>query len=289
MNWNGIRNRFSTFALAACVAAFALEGLSDVKYTHVRNATGKIEYAGATFLVDPMLAEKGRYEGFQGAFNPSVRNPKVELPMTVEELMRGVEAIIVTHTHLDHWDEVAQKVIDKGIPVFAQDEKDAADIRNQGFKDVRVMQPSATFKGVTLTHVEGSHGTLEHYDNPDLAAVLGESMGFLLSAPGEKTVYFMGDTVWTQRVSKTIRNFKPAVLVMNTGYAKTLFYNASIIMGIEDVARATRLAPEAKIVTVHMDAINHCTVSRENMRAFVGKAKLGNRVFVPEDGEALSL
>ncbi len=274
---------------AAIAELLAVTACGEVKYTHVRNATGRIEYAGATFLVDPMLAEKGRYEGFQGAFNPSVRNPMTELPMSVDDVLNGVDAVIVTHTHLDHWDEVAQKVVDKNIPVFAQDEKDAADIRAQGFRDVRVMNPSAVFKGVTLTHVEGTHGTQAQYDNPDLAPVLGESMGFVLSAQEEKTVYFMGDTVWTPRVTKTLCNFKPDVLVMNTGYAKTLFYNESIIMGTEDVAKAARMAPGAKIVTVHMDAINHCTVSRENMREFVKRAKLADRVCVPDDGATIVL
>lgn len=36
-----------------------------MKITHIRNATLLVEYEGKTFLIDPMLAEKGTYPPFQ--------------------------------------------------------------------------------------------------------------------------------------------------------------------------------------------------------------------------------
>lgn len=56
-----------------------------------------------------MLAEKGRYAGFEGTLNSHLRNPLVELPMKAEDTFKDVDAIILTHTHEDHWDKVAQK------------------------------------------------------------------------------------------------------------------------------------------------------------------------------------
>ena len=235
-----------------------------------------------------MLAEKGRYEGFAGTFNAEVRNPTVELPESKEKIMEGVDAVIVTHTHLDHWDEAAQQFIDKELPFFVQDEADAAAIRKAGFKNVTVLDGSAAFGGVTLTRVEGTHGTQEMYEDPQIAAGLGETMGVVFSAPGEKTVYLLGDTVWTPRVSKTLHAVRPDVLVMNTGYAKLTNYNESIIMGTADVAKAAAFLPEAEIVAVHMDAINHCTVSRKNMRELAKMLKIEDRVHVPEDGETVA-
>ena len=98
----------------------------------------------------------------------------------------------------------------------------------------------------------------------------------------------MGDTIWTARVSKTLHNFKPEILIMNTGYAKTLHFNESIIMGTEDVTKAAQFLPQSKIVAVHMDAINHCTVSRKHMREFVSIMHLTDRVFIPNDGETIN-
>ena len=37
-----------------------------------------------------------------------------------------------------------------------------------------------------------------------------------------------------------------------------------------------------------MDAINHCTVSRKNVRALTKMLKIEDRVHVPEDGETVA-
>lgn len=57
-------------------------------------------------------------------------------------------------------------------------------------------------------------------------------------------------------------------------------------MGKDDVLRAYRGAPNATIVAVHMDAINHMTLSREQL-GFVQQNGIEDRVRVPADGEIL--
>ena len=172
-----------------------------VSYQQLRSATGKVIYNGTTFLIDPMLAEKGRYEGFAGTFNAEVRNPTVELPESKEKIMEGVDAVIVTHTHLDHWDEVAQQFIDKKIPFFVQDEADAAAIRKAGFKNVTVLDGSAEFGGVTLTRVEGTHGTQAMYDDAGRRSCSAKAWAW--SSPRrEKRPYICSATLFGRRASR---------------------------------------------------------------------------------------
>ena len=108
------------------------------------------------------------------------------------------------------------------------------------------------------------------------------------SAVGEKTTYLMGDTIWTARVTKTLHSYQPDIMIMNTGYAKALGFNEGIIMGTADVAKAAEFMPNSKLVAVHMDAINHCTVSRKNMRDFIHMMNLEKQVYVPNDGETVN-
>ncbi len=49
-----------------------------MKIQQIRNATLLIEYAGTRLLVDPFLAEKGTYPGFEGTANSHLFNPLVE-------------------------------------------------------------------------------------------------------------------------------------------------------------------------------------------------------------------
>ena len=272
------------FALIATTVATTAH--AEISYQHIRNATAKIEMAGSTFLVDPYLAPKGSYAGFEGTINSQKRNPLIDMKEPVEKVLEGVDAVIVTHTHADHWDEYAQKVLPKTLPIFVQNAGDARIIRSQGFKDVRVVGKNTKFNKVKLSKTGGQHGTDQMYAIPQLAELAGEAMGVVMQADGEKTLYIVGDTIWNEEVDFALNRYKPEVIVMNTGYAQLQGFSDSIIMGKADVAKARQAAPKADIITVHMDAVNHTAVTSDEMRKFVKENKL-NKVAVPREGEVL--
>ena len=272
------------FALIATTVATTAN--AEISYQHIRNATAKIEMAGSTFLVDPYLAPKGSYAGFEGTINSQKRNPLIDMKEPVEKVLEGVDAVIVTHTHADHWDEYAQKVLPKTLPIFVQNAGDARIIRSQGFKDVRVLGKNTEFNQVKLSKTGGQHGTDQMYAIPQLAELAGEAMGVVMQADGEKTLYIVGDTIWNEEVDFALNRYKPEVIVMNTGYAQLQGFSDSIIMGKADVAKARQVAPNADIITVHMDAVNHASVTSDEMRKFVKENKL-SKVAVPKEGEVL--
>lgn len=258
---------------------------AEVSYQHIRNATGKLSYNDVTFLIDPMLAEKGYYEGFAGTFNSELRNPILELPDTPENILKDVDAVVVTHTHLDHWDDIAVKLIDKTMPIIVQNESDATIIKKQGFKDVRILASSLEFKGVMLNHIEGLHGPELLFADPLYKEAMMNTMGIVFRKNNEKTTFVIGDTIWTGLTDLALKQYTPDLIVMNTGYAKVLDYNEGIIMGTEDVKKMVEKMPNSKIIAVHMDAINHCTVSRKNMRDFVKFHHFDKNVWIPYEGD----
>ncbi|ERF78383.1 MBL fold metallo-hydrolase [Gallibacterium anatis] len=276
---------FTSAMLATIVSANVS---ANINYQHIRNATAKIDIAGTTFLVDPYLAPKGSYAGFEGTVNSEKRNPLIELSMPVNKVLQGVDAVIVTHTHDDHWDKVAQQLLPKSLPIFVQNAGDAKIIRGQGFKDVRVVGKNTTFNKVRLSKTGGQHGTDEMYSVPQLAELAGEAMGVVMQAEGEKTLYLIGDTIWNYEVDHALDTYKPDLVVMNTGYAQLTGFKNSIIMGTADVAKAYKKAPNAQLITVHMDAVNHTTISSDQMRKFVKQEKMTDRVNVPKEGQTLS-
>lgn len=286
----------SLIALSLATASFNLYAKDQVverdtaKVTHIqeiRNATIKVTYADTTFLIDPMFAQKGFYEGFPNTYRSHLRNPMVDLPMKPETILEGVNAIIVTHTHLDHWDDAAQAAIPKDMPVFVQNQQDQKAIQGQGFKDVRVLTQT-TFEGIKLTKTGGQHGTDAMYRIPELKANLGEAMGVVFEAKGHETVYLVGDTIWRAEVDQAIQSFKPDVIVLNTGNALVDGFKESIIIGKEDTYRATQKAPHDKVVAVHMDAINHMSVTRAQLAEYTKAKGIQDKVLIPIDGETLS-
>ena len=69
------------------------------------------------------------------------------------------------------------------------------------------------------------------YDDAGLAALLGESMGVVFAAPDEKTVISARRHCLDAARLEDAPLGQPDVLIMNTGYAKILGFNESIIMG----------------------------------------------------------
>ena len=54
-----------------------------------------------------------------------------------------------------------------------------------------------------------------------------------------------------------------------------------------DVVRVCRAAPQAQVVAVHMEAINHCLLTREELAQQAEAA--GVRLTIPADGETVAL
>ncbi|NLJ63131.1 MAG: MBL fold metallo-hydrolase [Alcaligenaceae bacterium] len=260
---------------------------NTVQFQQIRNATIKLDYDGTTFLVDPMLAAKNAYPGFEGTVNSQIRYPMVDLPISVEEVLKA-DAIILTHLHADHWDDAARNLVPRDMPIFTQDEADAAIVRKDGFTDVRVLtEQGVVFKGTKINKTIGQHGTDAMYKVPALAQLLGKTMGIVFQKPNYKTVYVVGDTIWDKEVEDALTRYKPDAVILNTGYAQlTTFVDDSIIMGKDDVYRAYKFSPNAQIVSVHMDTVNHATLTKAELRRFIEEKHLDKqRALVPNDGQ----
>ncbi|HBE78656.1 MAG TPA: hypothetical protein DDW65_12910, partial [Firmicutes bacterium] len=92
-----------------------------MKIQLLRHATCLISYQGKKILLDPMLSPAGALEAIPHVPNPAY-NPLVELPANINlsDLLANLNAILVTHTHRDHFDNVALEILPKEIPLFCQ-------------------------------------------------------------------------------------------------------------------------------------------------------------------------
>lgn len=207
---------------------------------------------------------------------------KQGLGIPMEDIL-GVDAVIVTHTHPDHWDEAAARLVPKSLPLFAQHEEDAELFRSQGFRDVRVLTEDTAFEGVSLVKVPGQHGS----DQALAVAgqVLGHVCGVVFEQPDEKVLYVAGDTVWNGYVKANLAAHDPDVVVLNAGDAQAPGLG-SIIMDAEDVRKVYDAAPRATLIASHMEAVNHCVLTRAELRALSERTGMTDRLLVPEDDEA---
>ncbi|PTK58292.1 hypothetical protein BUZ61_09955 [Staphylococcus nepalensis] len=250
--------------------------------THIRNATSIIEYADKKFLVDPMLGEKGSFASFPDAPGEELENPLVDLPISLEDIIKDIDAIILTHLHIDHFDETAQKHLPKDIKVFVQDENDAEEIKGVGFKDVEILTEYTTFEGVKLIKTPGEHGRGE------ILEIIGSVCGVIFDHPTEQRLYIAGDTVWYSKIKNVIKHYEPEVIIVNGG-DNQFYEGSSLIMNEYDVYKVAKEAPNSKIIVVHMEAVTHWNLSRNRLKQFVNEKGLEDQVLIPNDGDSYNM
>lgn len=244
----------------------------------IRHATLILEYNGHRLMVDPMLDEAGARPAIENSPNPR-RNPLVPLPMPSAEVLDGVEAVLVTHTHSDHWDATAAGMLAKNLPLFGQVE-DEEKFRAQEFRGIRVVRETVTWNGIEIVRTGGQHG------RGDIGKAMAPVSGFVLRAAGEPTLYIAGDTIWCEDVQRALGDFHPAVVVVNAGAAQFL-EGGPITMSADDVIATCQAAKGARVVAVHMEAINHCLLTRADLAFQLEAARIEVQVAIPDDGNWL--
>ncbi|MCS7460282.1 MBL fold metallo-hydrolase [Paenibacillus doosanensis] len=246
-----------------------------MKLQLIRHATLWLHYAGVTLLIDPMFGHQGANPPIANSANDR-RNPLVPLPFAEAEKLRP-DAVLVTHLHRDHWDEAAAAALPESTPIWCQPGDETA-FAAAGFASITAIAETFSFQGVKVTRTSGRHGTGE------IGQRMGPVSGFVLQAEGEPTLYIAGDTIWCDEVKQALDAYRPEMTVVNAGGARFV-QGDPITMDADDVADLCRYAPYTRVVAVHMDAINHCLVTRADLQAALAAAGWLRQVAIPGDGE----
>ncbi|GAA2826394.1 MBL fold metallo-hydrolase [Kribbella solani] len=246
--------------------------------TLIRHATILLELAGQTFLVDPMLDDARSHDAVEGTSNPT-RWPLVGLPTGAAEVVASATAVLITHTHVDHLDDTAIAFLrDRSVPVFCQP-FDVAELTERGLPDVRPVDEVTHWRGVAIRRTGGQHGTGAQAD------LMGPVSGWLLTHGGQQ-VYVAGDTVWCDEVAAVLDVNQPQVVVVNAGEAR-MVTGDPITMGADDVFATCRYPGRRQVIAVHLEALNHCGLTRAELACDAAAA--GLEVTIPRDGERVSL
>jgi L-ascorbate metabolism protein UlaG (beta-lactamase superfamily) len=147
--------------------------------THVEflgHSTVLLELGGLRLLTDPIL---------RGILGPLVRYGPLPHPASYADL----DAVLVSHLHLDHLDIASLRRIERG-PVLVVP-KGAGDLlRHTHHHEIVELLPGEAIElgGVS---VRATHA--EHPGNRRPGGISGVAMGFILESDGRR-VYFAGDT-----------------------------------------------------------------------------------------------
>ena len=249
--------------------------------TLVRNATLIIEYAGRRLLVDPDFGPKHS----RPSFTDRSKNPMVDLPIDPGEILREIDAVFVSHLHSDHFDDVAQSIIPNDILMLCQPD-DEARITDMGFTNLTAVHESVSWGAATISRTGGRHG------EGAIGQMMGPVSGFVLQAPDEPTLYWAGDTILYDDVRAAVERVNPNVIVTHASGAVWPDDSGKPVLIVMDDAQTInlcRLTPDSVIVAVHMEALDHGTVTRASLRDHARAQNIADdRLIIPADGQTLT-
>ncbi len=261
-----------------------------MKIHHLRNATCIIESNDINILIDPMLGAKNSLPPFSYFRFKRSRNPLVELPVNSDDQLNKVTACLITHSqkfgikalqHTDHLDKSGEDFLrERNIPV-ATLARDAQVLKKYGLNiqaELRFWKAQNFFCAeVIAIPAQHGHSWLRHF--------MANGAGYFIRLPNEPSLYISGDTVFTTAVERVLTELKPEICILAAGTA-TMDVSQPILMTVNEVVEFVRKAP-GKVIANHLEALNHCPTSRNQIRQELQRHGLENKVIIPDDGATI--
>lgn len=250
-----------------------------MKIQSIRNATMRVEYHGHLFVCDPYLADKFTRPSYTG----KSLNPLIDLPMPASDVIAGAEFFLLSHLHSDHFDPAAADLVPKDSLLFCQP-TDVSTLESKGFTRVNPVNDCIEWNGISLRRISGQHGIGPVLDE------MGKASGFIISAPAEPTVFWIGDSLLTDVIRNEIIRLQPDVIITHSSGAVWGKGRGLILTDAAQTIEICQLAPHSKVVAVHMEALDHATVSRADLRDYaLAHAITTEQLLIPVDGETINL
>ena len=252
-----------------------------LKIHHLRNATMVLETEKDVILIDPMLGNQGSMPPFTLFRHKARRNPTVPLPKSAKQILNKVTHCLITHQHPDHIDSKGVGfLIKKNIPVTCS-VKDEKALKKRGLSIVKSLKywEKQQFLGGTIEGIPAKHGY------GFVSKPMGNVIGFYIELSNQKSIYLSSDTIYTASVDKVLKEYKPDINVLACGAAQFDLFK-QLIMNVDDIIKFVKNA-SGKVIANHMESINHCPITRKELKDVLTLNSLIDNVLIPDDGELM--
>jgi L-ascorbate metabolism protein UlaG (beta-lactamase superfamily) len=265
-------------------AAPTTTDLTDGSIFFIGNATVLIRYAGFTVLTDPTFIHmhEETWLGY-GLHTKRLTNPAME----ISELP-PLDLIVLSHFHGDHFDQVAERDLDKAIPIVTTPEAAKA-LAERGFTNT---YPLATWnnmvveKGTSklrITALPARHGP------PVVDMALPDVMGSMLEFEAGDNIpiyriYITGDTLIIDDL-KDIPRFYPEINVALLHLGGTVVLGILVTMDAKMGVEMMHIINPLHAIPIHYNDYDVFKSPLSDFQQEVEVAKLSDRVTYLNHGD----
>ena len=192
------------------------------------------EIDGVNFLTDPWFGPSNLVE--------KILAPRLTSPSKTIEELSGIDAMLVSHNHIDHFDAKAIELARRTCCTVIGSKEVAKRAVKCGLKKVIALQTGemTEFRGISIYAV--------HAEHPLASDAIG------LVARGSRSVYFSGDTRLSQKTIKDLSGFNIDVALAQGACAWYPFAGKDG-MDLPDLTHFAELTSPGWTVPLHLDCI----------------------------------
>jgi L-ascorbate metabolism protein UlaG (beta-lactamase superfamily) len=265
----------------------------DDSLLFIGNATVLIRYAGLTLLTDPNFIHRGEEVPLgYGMSTVRLTDPALE----IDDLPK-LDAVVLSHYHGDHFDQLAEERLDRDLPIITTPE--AADVLSDiGFRaaDGLATWDSREVAGgsgsVRVTSLPGRHapGALD-IALPD---VMGSCLEFWSDGPSSSgadaalRMYVSGDTLMYEGI-REIHERVPQIDLALVHLGGTRVMGVTVTMDAEQGVELLETLRPDMCVPIHFDDYEAFKSPLSDFRDRVREHALDAHVTYLERGQSLSL
>jgi L-ascorbate metabolism protein UlaG (beta-lactamase superfamily) len=253
----------------------------------IGNATTIIRYAGFTILTDPNFLH--RHEVARLGYG--LRSKRLTDPALEIADLPPLDFVLLSHMHEDHFDRVAARDLDKGLPIVTTHHAATA-LETMGFQaphELRTWESLSVRKGdarLRITSMPGTHG-------PGVVGrLLPPVMGSMLEfqpAPGHTALrlYVSGDTLMHDQIRR-IRLSYPDIDLALLHLGGTRVLGIYVTMDAAQGVEMIRVLQPKTAIPIHYGEYTVMKSPIEDFQKAVREARFEDRVRYLSHGETYS-
>jgi len=253
----------------------------------IGNATTLVRWGGFTLLTDPNFIRRGE----KVALGYGLRSTRTLDPALRLDELPPLDAVVLSHLHGDHFDQVALRELDRGLPIVTTPHG-ARGLSRRGFtatSPLQTWQSQTLRRGDAFVRVTAVPGT--HAPGP-LALLLPSVMGSVWElGEGDDVrlrLYVTGDTLLHDDLAEIPRRF-PGLDLALVHLGGTKVAGILLTMDADQGIAALRMVRPRRAIPIHTDDYTVFTSSLADFRRAADFARLDTELTYLERGETHEL